>query len=186
MSNSLYSTRHCQGLGLSKVHLEVRHIVERSSHSRSFVSLPSSPTRLSHGEHYRCWASVIRQGVRNSYSLLWSLATILYGGQDIPSVDYCRKCRDVADRFNECLVAILLARNDWKTLHTDATTRRQTPFEALIIGLEGEEDEVLDNILVSSCIFMETEDAKSCVDGLERKVSTWPCCINVSSLLTCV
>ena len=85
----------------------------------------------------------------------------------------------MADRFNECLVAILLAQKNWKTIHTDGTTRRQTPFEALIIGLEGEEDEVLDNILVSSCIFMETEDARGCVDGLERKVSTWPCCINV-------
>ena len=92
----------------------------------------------------------------------------------------------MADRFNKCLVAILLARKNWKTIHTDGTTRRQTPFEALIIGLEGKEDEVLDNILVSSCIFMETEDAGGCDDGLERKVGTWPCCINVSSLLTCV
>ena len=74
----------------------------------------------------------------------------------------------MADRFNKCMLAILLDQKEWKTLHTDATIRRQTPFKALVIEFEGEEDEMLHNILVSLCIYMETEDSGGCVDGIKR------------------
>ena len=53
----------------------------------------------------------------------------------MPSEDYCRKCRDVADRFNE---TILLARKKWKTMHTD--------------GLEGKEDDMLGDLLGESVL----------------------------------
>ena len=93
--------------------------------------------------------------------------------KEVPSVDFCRKCRTVCDQFNEAMVGILLARRGWKTLHTDEKSCRQTPFQTMTIGTIDEEDEEdeLRNILVSSCIFMETEDAEGCVHGLERKVS---------------
>jgi hypothetical protein len=56
-----------------------------------------------------------------------------------------------------------------QTVHQDAG---QTAFQTMILGLEGEDQgEMLRNIFVSSCIFMETEDAEGCVDGIERKVS---------------
>ena len=41
----------------------------------------------------------------------------------------------------------------------------------MILGLEGKTGEMLQNIIVSSCIFMETEDAEGCVGGIERKMS---------------
>ena len=110
--------------------------------------------------------SAIPDNIRSAYWTLYDK-----GPEEVPSVDFCRKCRTVADRFNECLVAILIAQKKWKTIHTDGTSRRQTSFETMILGLEGKTGEMLQNIIVSSCIFMETEDAEGCVDGIERKVS---------------
>ena len=110
--------------------------------------------------------SAIPDNIRSAYWTLYNK-----GPEEVPSVDFCRKCRTVADRFNECLVAILIAQKKWKTIHTDGTSRRQTSFETMILGLEGKQGEMLQNIIVSSCIFMETEDAEGCVAGIERKVS---------------
>ena len=53
----------------------------------------------------------------------------------VPSEDYCRKCRDLADRFNE---TILLARKKWETMHTD--------------GLEGKGDDMLGDVLGESAL----------------------------------
>ena len=52
---------------------------------------------------------------RNILSAYWTLYNKAPKG-GVPSEDYCRKCRDVADWFNE---TILLALLDWKTMHTD-------------------------------------------------------------------
>ena len=52
---------------------------------------------------------------RNILSAYWRLSNNEPKG-DVPSEDYCRKCRDVDDRFNE---TILLASLDWKTMYTD-------------------------------------------------------------------
>ena len=46
--------------------------------------------------------------------------------------------------------------DSWKQLWTDATTRRQIPFTALIIGLLGDEEDI-DPVVVSSCMFMDDE-----------------------------
>ena len=109
--------------------------------------------------------SAIPDNIRTAFWTLYSK-----GPKEVPSVDFCRKCRTIADRLNECLVAMLIADNKCKTLHTDGTSRRQTTFETLILGLEQEDKESLMNIIVSSCIFMESGDAQGCVDGIKRKV----------------
>ena len=73
----------------------------------------------------------------------------------------------------ETIAAIKLARQEsWAQLWTDATTRRQIPFTALIIGLmrDGPEDEI-DPIVVSSCIFMDDETSETCAEGIIKKVS---------------
>ena len=70
----------------------------------------------------RAAPSAIPRDILSAYWKLYNKAPI--GG--VPSEDYCRKCRDVADRFNE---TILLALKKWKTMHTD--------------GLEGEGDDML-------------------------------------------
>ena len=110
--------------------------------------------------------SAIPDNIRSAYWTLYGK-----GPDEVPSEDFCRKCRTVADRFNECLVAFLIAQKKWKTIQTDGTSRRQTAFQTMILGLEGEAGEMLRNIIVSSCIFMETEDAEGCVEGIKRKVS---------------
>ena len=71
----------------------------------------------------------------------------------------------------ETIPALKLASaNDWKALWTDATTRRQIPFTALVIGLLSNE-EAIDPIIISSCIFMENECSDSQAEGIVTKVS---------------
>ena len=51
----------------------------------------------------------------------------------------------------------------------DGTTRQQIPFTALVIGLIGN-SEVIDPIVVLSCIFMEDERSETQADGIVDKV----------------
>jgi hypothetical protein len=67
----------------------------------------------------------------------------LYGEkpEELPSVNFVRECRVVVEVIGETLAALkLAAAENWKQLWTDATTRRQIPFTALVIGLLGDED----------------------------------------------
>ena len=96
----------------------------------------------------------------------------LYGEKpdEVPSVNFVRGCRVVVQVVGETITAIKLANADsWKQLWTDATTRRQIPFTALIIGILGEEDK-LDPVVVSSCIFMEDERSETQADGICEKI----------------
>ena len=71
--------------------------------------------------------------------------------------------------IGEVITAIKLASiQDWKQIFFDATTRRQTPFLAVVIGLMTEDG--LDHVTVSSCIFLEDETAQTTADGVEEKV----------------
>jgi hypothetical protein len=58
----------------------------------------------------------------------------------------------------------------WKQLWTDGTTRRQIPFTALIIELLGDEEDI-DPVVVSSCIFMDDERSETQAHGIVKKVS---------------
>ena len=49
-------------------------------------------------------------------------------------------------------------------LWTNATTRRQIPFTALIIGVLAESGDI-DPVVILSCIFMEDETSEMQVDG---------------------
>ena len=90
-----------------------------------------------------------------------------------PSVSSVRECRLIVQTIGETIAAIKLASSaDWPQLWTDATTRRQLPFTALIIGLWGNgKDDEIDPMVVSSCIFMEDETAETGADGILNKVS---------------
>ena len=91
---------------------------------------------------------------------------------DLPSVSFVRSCRTVVEVMGETITALKLARApNWKQLWTDATTRRQIPFTALIIGLLGDDDKI-DPVVVSSCIFMENEKSETGAAGIVTKVST--------------
>ncbi len=97
----------------------------------------------------------------------------LYGETpaDLPSVNFVRQCRVVVEVIGETVTALKLASaNNWKALWTDATTRRQIPFTALVIGLLSNE-EAIDPIIISSCIFMEDECSDTQAEGIVAKVS---------------
>ena len=98
----------------------------------------------------------------------------LYGEkteEEPPSVNFIRQCRVVVEIMGETVTALKLASADsWKQLWTDATTCRQIPFTALIIGLLGDEEDI-DPVIVSSCIFMDDERSETQADGIVDKVS---------------
>ena len=57
----------------------------------------------------------------------------------------------------ETIAAWKLADADsWRQIFTDAISRRQCAFQALVVGLI-DEDGLLDPVIVSSCIFLENE-----------------------------
>ena len=106
-------------------------------------------------------------------SIIATLYEILYGEspKDVPSIRYVLRCRVVVQVIGETLTAMKLASvKDWKQIFFDATTRRQIPFTAVIIGLMG--DGKLDPVVVSSCIFLEDESADKTAEGIIDKVST--------------
>ena len=87
-----------------------------------------------------------------------------------PSLAHVRHCRVLIQIIGETTSALKLAsENTWKQIFFDATTRRQVPFQALIIALMS--DGKLDPIVVSSCIFMEDETAEKEVESIVNKVS---------------
>ena len=102
-------------------------------------------------------------------------ATILCVDVAPPTVSFCRDCRTMVQVIGETIAAIKLARaTTWAQLWTDATTRRQIPFTALIIGLLGDglEDKI-NPIVVSSCIFMDDETSETQAAGILGKVSLY-------------
>ena len=95
----------------------------------------------------------------------------LYGEtpEELPLVNFVRECRVVVEVVGETIAALkLAAAENWKQLWTDATTRRQIPFTALVIGLLGDEDNI-DPVVISSCIFMDDEKAVTQGDGILSK-----------------
>ena len=103
---------------------------------------------------------------------LQTLYETLYGVEPVhtPSLAHVRHCRVLIQIIGETISALKLASKDnWKQIFFDATTRRQVPFQALIIALMS--DGKLDPIVVSSCIFMEDETAEKEVESIVNKVS---------------
>ena len=88
-------------------------------------------------------------------------------------VSFVRKYRIIAQINGETIAAIKLARiNSWEQLFTDGTSRRQVSFQNLIIGLLDDDDnDDLNPLIVSSCIFVENETAEKQVEGILEKVS---------------
>jgi len=88
---------------------------------------------------------------------------MLYGedAKEVPSVNFCRRCRIVVQVIGETMTALKLANSKtWKQVFTDATSRRQISFLALLIGVM-DEDGRIDPVVVSSCIFMEDETSET-------------------------
>ena len=90
---------------------------------------------------------------------------------ELPTINFVRSCRVVVEVIGETIAAMKLAdAPSWNQLWTDGTTRRQIPFTALVIGLMGEDDDI-DPVVVSSCIFMEDERSDTQADGIINRTS---------------
>ena len=113
-----------------------------------------------------CAPTAIGASIKIMYETLYGEKT-----EEEPSVNFIRECRVVVEIMGETVTAMKLASADsWKQMWTDATTRRQIPFTALIIGLLGDEEDI-DPVVVSSCIFMDDERSETQADGIVNKVS---------------
>ena len=105
---------------------------------------------------------------------IMTVYSTLYGKapDEVPSATYIRRCRSVVQVVGETLAAWRLAESEnWLQIFSDATSRRQCAFQALIVGLMTEDGE-LDPVIVSSCIFLEDESARTTFDSIIEKVST--------------
>ena len=79
----------------------------------------------------------------------------------LPSISYIRKCRIPIQILGETMVAIKLARREkWDQLFTDGTTRRQLSFQNVVVNLMSENNS-LDPVMVSLCIFMEDKTSSN-------------------------
>jgi hypothetical protein len=88
---------------------------------------------------------------------------------EFPSINFVRQCRITVQIVGETITAMKLAGVDnWKEITFDATTRRQVPFQAVVIGLMT--DGILDPVVVSSCIFLEDESLEVQAAGIVAKV----------------
>ena len=105
---------------------------------------------------------------------IMTVYSTLYGKapDEVPSTVFIYRCRSVVQVVGETLAAWRLAESEnWHQIFSDATSRRQCAFQALIVGLMTE-DGVLDPVIVSSCIFLEDESARTTFDSIIEKVST--------------
>ena len=90
--------------------------------------------------------------------------------KELPSVSFARSCRVVLQNLNDMLAAYKLGTAEhWHQLFTDGTTRRQTTFLNLIIGVL-DDDGLMDTVIASSCIFAEEDTSELQVDAIYNKV----------------
>ena len=100
--------------------------------------------------------TAIPGNIKTMYETLYEEET-----QETPSVNFCHSCRIVVQVIGETVTALKLAKFEkWNQLFTDATTRRQISFQALLVGIM-DKDGCIDPVVVSSCIFMEDERSET-------------------------
>ncbi|EJK43816.1 hypothetical protein THAOC_37702 [Thalassiosira oceanica] len=87
-----------------------------------------------------------------------------------PSVNFIRECRTLIQIIGETVIAMKLSTvTNWMEILVDGTTRRQTPFVAMLISILGGDGVSIEPLIVSSCIFIEEEDADTQVDAMLAK-----------------
>lgn len=104
---------------------------------------------------------------------IWTMYKTLTGESpdEILLASFIRRCRTVVQVVGETIAAWKLAESDdWRQIFTDATSRRQCTFQALIVGLVGDNG-VLDPVICLSCIFLEDRTAETTLEAIVEKVS---------------
>ena len=107
--------------------------------------------------------SSIPGNIRTMYETLYDIDLNAEGEKKVefPSINFCRECRIVVQVIGETMAALKLAKAvKWNQLFTDATSRRQVSFQALLVGIM-DDDGTIDPVVVSSCIFMEDEKSET-------------------------
>ena len=90
---------------------------------------------------------------------------------ELPGVDYVRKCRTVIENLNLMFAGMRLGNAPaWHQLFTDGTTRRQIAFQNLVIGIMEGDD--FDSVIASSCVYLENESSEKQVEAVKHKVSS--------------
>ena len=100
----------------------------------------------------------------------------MYGSEvaELPSLNYVRQCRVILQGLNTTLAALRLANaTEWSQLFTDGTSRRQIAFQDLVISVV--EDNRLDPVIVSSCMYLEDESSDMQVKSIITEVSIQFC-----------
>ena len=110
--------------------------------------------------------SAIPGNIKTTYQTLYGIDPV-----EVPCVNFVRSCRVTIQVIGETIAAIKLASADnFAQVWADATSRRQISFQALIIGLMGDDDKI-DPVIISSCIFSENETSECQAESLLAKVS---------------
>ena len=107
------------------------------------------------------------------HSSIYTLYETLTGVDptEVPSVSFIRGCRTVVKVVVETIAAWKLSdAGSWRQIFTDATSRRQCAFQALVVRLINEYG-FLDPVIVSSCIFLENETSLTTFDTIVDKLS---------------
>ena len=120
-----------------------------------------------------CELLIIGIPPRSIPSSIYTLYETLTGVDttEVLSVSFIRRCHTVVQVVGETIAMWKMADADsWRQIFTDATSRHQCVFQALVVGLM-DEDGLLDPVIVSSCIFLENETSQTRFDTIVDKVS---------------
>ncbi len=91
--------------------------------------------------------------------------------EELPSISYVRGLRTAIRILGETMAAYKLGKSgSWAQLFFDGTTRRQIPFQNLVIALDT--DEELCSLVLSSCMIVEGETAKQQVEAVLDMIET--------------
>ena len=75
---------------------------------------------------------------------------------ELPALDYVRKCCVVVHNLNNMLASCILGKLDnWHQIFIEGTTRKKIKFQNLVIGLVANDD--FKSLIASLCIFLENE-----------------------------
>ena len=88
---------------------------------------------------------------------------------ELPSLDYVRKCCVVVHNLNDMIAACRLGKADnWHQIFTDGSTWRNIKFQNLVIGLMTDGD--FESVIASSSIFLENETSEKQLEAVKNKV----------------
>ena len=92
-----------------------------------------------------------------------------YEVNELPALDYVRKCCVVVQYLNDMLAACRLGKADnGHQIFTDETTWRKITFQNLMIGLMTDGD--FESVIASLCIFLGNETSEKQVEAVKNKV----------------